>query len=78
MNTPVDAVVASLDVDAELGACGIKVESLSAAVQEYEGDYCDTEGQRLVARIWHTYCTWSGSQQARLEMPHNAGSMMRC
>ncbi|KAG8310676.1 hypothetical protein J6590_059474 [Homalodisca vitripennis] len=53
---PVDpAVLASLDVEGELEACDAKLNLLSASIDEYEGEYTDTEGQRLQARLWHNY-----------------------
>ncbi|KAG8319716.1 hypothetical protein J6590_085715 [Homalodisca vitripennis] len=55
-NMPVDpAVLASLDVEGELEACEAKLNRLLASIDEYEGEYTDTEGQRLQARIWHNY-----------------------
>ncbi|KAG8245771.1 hypothetical protein J6590_099527 [Homalodisca vitripennis] len=54
--TPIDqAVLASLNVDEELEACEDKYKSLAASANEYDGDYTDTEGQRLQARMWHNY-----------------------
>ncbi|XP_046666199.1 homeobox protein Wariai-like [Homalodisca vitripennis] len=49
------AVLASLDVEGELEACEAKLNRLSASIDEYEGEYTDTEGQRLQARLWHNY-----------------------
>ncbi|KAG8329140.1 hypothetical protein J6590_093800 [Homalodisca vitripennis] len=36
-------------------ACEAKLNRLSASIDEYEGDYMDTEGQRLQAWLWHSY-----------------------
>lgn len=56
LNTPIDpAVLASLSVEDELKACEDKYELLAASAAEYEGNYTDTEGQRLLARLWHNY-----------------------
>ncbi|KAG8280177.1 hypothetical protein J6590_087542 [Homalodisca vitripennis] len=55
-NMPVEpAVLASLDVEGELEACEAKLNRLLASIDEYEGEYTDTEGQRLQARLWHNY-----------------------
>lgn len=56
MQTPIDpAAVASLKVEEELKASTDKCDLLTISVSEYDGDYTDTEGQRLLARLWHNY-----------------------
>lgn len=55
-NVPVDdAVVNSLDPEEELQCCKDIFEDVHSLVSEYEGDFNDTEYQRISTRLWHLY-----------------------
>lgn len=64
-NVQVDAgVVSKLDPKTELEQCAVKFQDLSALVEEYEGDFGDSESQRILARLWHLY-----SRLGRIHIP---------